>query len=205
MADKGYHKTETIAELSEERGVRTYIPEREQRGRRRWTDKPASQQNAFYANRRRVRGDREQTPAAATKRSGGADVCPHLRDGRRTADLAPRTRRRAQALADPGRGAELGPDPPHAVRHGHGQEPAGGWASFCVFSILPWESYRALPNARGTQFARNSIPPTTTQAHAISDLAQPKLPLSQRAASRQEAVVQLFLSFVSSSNRLYST
>jgi transposase len=60
VADKGYHKTETIADVSEERGVRTYIPEREQKGRRCWTDKPASQQKAFYANRRRVRGERSK-------------------------------------------------------------------------------------------------------------------------------------------------
>ena len=58
--DKGYHKTQTIAELSNGRGVRTYIPEREQKGRRRWTNKPTSQQAAFYANRRRVRGDRSK-------------------------------------------------------------------------------------------------------------------------------------------------
>ena len=57
-ADKGYHKTQTIAELSNGRGLRTYIPEREQKGRRRWTNKPTSQQAAFYANRRRIRGDR---------------------------------------------------------------------------------------------------------------------------------------------------
>jgi transposase len=58
--DKGYHKTETIAKVSEERGVRTYIPEREQKGRRRWANKPASQQKAFYGNRRRVRGERSK-------------------------------------------------------------------------------------------------------------------------------------------------
>lgn len=59
-ADKGYHKTETIADVSAERGVRTYIPERERKGRRRWTGKPAWQQKAFYANRRRVRGERSK-------------------------------------------------------------------------------------------------------------------------------------------------
>ncbi len=58
VADKGYHKAETLAQLSEDRGVRPYIPEREQKGDRRWKDRPASQQKAFYANRRRVRGDR---------------------------------------------------------------------------------------------------------------------------------------------------
>ena len=60
VADKGYHKAETIAELSEDRGVRTYIPEREQKGDRRWTDRPASEQRAFYANRQRVRGKRSK-------------------------------------------------------------------------------------------------------------------------------------------------
>lgn len=59
-ADKGYHKTETIRDVSEERGMRTYIPERERKGRRRWSDKPAVQQKAFYANRRRVRGQRSK-------------------------------------------------------------------------------------------------------------------------------------------------
>jgi transposase len=40
-----------------ERGVRTYIPERRQKTRR-WTDKPMEQEQAFRANRRRVRGQR---------------------------------------------------------------------------------------------------------------------------------------------------
>jgi hypothetical protein len=60
VADKGYHKTETIAAMCEDRGMRTYIPEREQKGRRRWRNRSASQQKAFYANRRRVRGARSK-------------------------------------------------------------------------------------------------------------------------------------------------
>jgi len=36
--------------------VRSYIPERLQKGRRKWEDK-AEEQEAVYANRRRVRGD----------------------------------------------------------------------------------------------------------------------------------------------------
>lgn len=54
-ADKGYHKNETLAEL-ERHGVRSYIPERKQKSRV-WTDKPAEQEAAFRANRRRVRGN----------------------------------------------------------------------------------------------------------------------------------------------------
>lgn len=55
VADKGYHKAQTLRELND-RGFRTYIPERKQKGHRRWTDKggtPTSR--AFHANRARVK------------------------------------------------------------------------------------------------------------------------------------------------------
>lgn len=58
VADKGYHKAETLQTVQEVQGVRTYIPEQKYRGRRRWQDKPAEQQAIVYANRRRVRGTR---------------------------------------------------------------------------------------------------------------------------------------------------
>jgi transposase len=52
--DKGYHKAITIREL-QRRGVRTYIPERKQRGQRRFTDKGGwFTARAVYANRARV-------------------------------------------------------------------------------------------------------------------------------------------------------
>lgn len=53
VADKGYHGTELITELTR-RGIRTYIPERKQRARR-WTDKPEGHETAFRNNRRRMR------------------------------------------------------------------------------------------------------------------------------------------------------
>ena len=59
VADKGYHKNETLAD-STDCGLRTYIPEPERNGRRRWTDKPPEQEQAFRANRRRVRGRRSK-------------------------------------------------------------------------------------------------------------------------------------------------
>ena len=52
--DKGYHDNGLLAGLAR-RGVRTYIPERRQKGRA-WTDKPPEQEEAYRANRRRVRG-----------------------------------------------------------------------------------------------------------------------------------------------------
>jgi len=58
VADKGYHKADTLQTVQEVQGVRTYIPEQKYRGRRRWQDKPEGQQGIVYANRRRVRGQR---------------------------------------------------------------------------------------------------------------------------------------------------
>jgi Transposase DDE domain. len=57
VADKGYHKANTL-ELADDLDIRTYIPEPKRRYRYRWIDKSAGQQEAVYANRRRMRGDR---------------------------------------------------------------------------------------------------------------------------------------------------
>ena len=57
VADKGYHKAEVLAALSNF-GVATYVPERRDARRRRWTNKPASWKDAVYGNRRRVKGAR---------------------------------------------------------------------------------------------------------------------------------------------------
>jgi transposase len=56
--DKGYHKAETIQILSEVQHVRTYIAEPKQTRRRKWKDKEPGQQEAVYANRRRIKGKR---------------------------------------------------------------------------------------------------------------------------------------------------
>jgi hypothetical protein len=53
VMDKGYHDNGLLAQFVE-RGVRTYIPERRQKNRC-WTDKPVEYEQAFRANRRRVR------------------------------------------------------------------------------------------------------------------------------------------------------
>jgi len=57
-ADKGYHATEQLTVIAEQTPYRTYIPEPELKHNRRWTDKPAVQKAAVYANRRRVKGKR---------------------------------------------------------------------------------------------------------------------------------------------------
>lgn len=53
-ADKGYHSAETL-ELCESLGLRTYIPERKQKHKSRWTDKPDGYQRSVYNNRSRVK------------------------------------------------------------------------------------------------------------------------------------------------------
>jgi transposase len=58
-ADKGYHKASTL-ELADALDFRTYVPEPKRRHRYHWIDKAAGQQEAVYANRRRVRGDRSK-------------------------------------------------------------------------------------------------------------------------------------------------
>src|SRR3974390_601633 len=53
--DKGYHSGAVVKRMKAY-GLRSYIPEKKQKGRRNWTGKAAEQQ-AVYANRRRVRGE----------------------------------------------------------------------------------------------------------------------------------------------------
>jgi len=57
VLDKGYHAVSTLVEC-EQRGIRSYIPERKASGRRNWKNKPAGSEHAFRGNRRRVRGPR---------------------------------------------------------------------------------------------------------------------------------------------------
>src|SRR5271157_4045040 len=55
VADKGYHSGAAVERVKSYR-VRSYIPERQQKGRRHWEGK-AAQQQAVYANRRRMQGN----------------------------------------------------------------------------------------------------------------------------------------------------
>src|SRR5262249_23333719 len=57
VADKGYHKAETLADCAGA-GVRTYVPEARRSRQRAWADKPADWERAYRNNRRRVRGPR---------------------------------------------------------------------------------------------------------------------------------------------------
>ena len=52
------YKAETLQTLAEVQHVRAYIAEPKQTRRRRWQDKEPGQQEAVYANRRRIQGSR---------------------------------------------------------------------------------------------------------------------------------------------------
>jgi hypothetical protein len=58
VADKGYSKNETLAELEFTEGLRTYVVEPKHAQRRNWKDKPDEQRLAVTNNRRRTRGKR---------------------------------------------------------------------------------------------------------------------------------------------------
>ncbi len=66
VADKGYHSAENI-ELADSLSLRTYIPERKQKGKRRWSNKPAGFERAFRLNRQRTR--RAKSRALQRRRS----------------------------------------------------------------------------------------------------------------------------------------
>ena len=84
VADKGYHKAQTLAECQEWQ-TRTYIPE-PKRQKYNWEDKPAAWRRATAANRRRVRGARSkrlQKKRSERVERGFAHVC-ETGGGRRT-------------------------------------------------------------------------------------------------------------------------
>ena len=58
VADKGYHGEETLDQLQNESGVRTYIPEPTRKENRIWTDKSARRETSYRRNRRNTAGKR---------------------------------------------------------------------------------------------------------------------------------------------------
>jgi len=58
VADKGYHKNETLSDLEFTEGLRTYVAEPKQTHRRNWKNKPEEQRQAVLNNRRRTKGKR---------------------------------------------------------------------------------------------------------------------------------------------------
>jgi len=59
VADKGHHATDTL-ELADWLNIRTYIPERKPKGKRKWKNVSAAARRAFINNRQRTRGARSK-------------------------------------------------------------------------------------------------------------------------------------------------
>jgi len=57
VGDKGYHKLDTL-EWTAQNGIRTYIPEKQQRGARDWSHYTQAQKISYHNNRRRTKGPR---------------------------------------------------------------------------------------------------------------------------------------------------
>lgn len=77
VADKGYHKAETLA-WCEEQQIATCVAERKSKNPRRWTDKPEAWKHAVYSNRRRLcraRGKALQRRRSEVVERGFAHVC----------------------------------------------------------------------------------------------------------------------------------
>src|ERR1700675_296410 len=88
VTDKGYHSGAVVKRMKAY-GVRSYMPEKKPKGQRNWAGKAAEQQ-AVYANRRRVRGEygksllRRRGELVARRfahsHEAGAMAARHLRD-----------------------------------------------------------------------------------------------------------------------------
>jgi len=77
VADKGYHKNATLVWLGE-RDIRSYIPARNDKQKRRWDDKPDGWREVVYENRRRVareKGKQLQRRRAEVVERSFAHVC----------------------------------------------------------------------------------------------------------------------------------
>jgi transposase len=130
VTDKGYHSGAVVKRMKAY-GVRSYIPEKKQKGRRNWAGKQAEQQ-AVYANRRRVRGEYGQEFTAAARRIRGAQLRALLRDGRDAALPSARTRKHSEAATDPRGRVQSEPDPAHIAGRGH----AAGVEKPCCTSVF---------------------------------------------------------------------
>ena len=57
VADKGYHKLDTLV-WTAENGIRTYLPEKQHRGARDWSQHTPARKRCYHNNRRRTKGPR---------------------------------------------------------------------------------------------------------------------------------------------------
>jgi hypothetical protein len=146
VADKGYHSGPVLEEMKAV-GVRTYIPEKKQTGKRHWVGK-AGEQKAVYANRQRLQRPKGQRTAAQARGVDRTDLRTLLRDGRHAADASEKTQQHSEAAADPRRRSESGIAAEDPVRKRHTEEPARA----LVDTTVPFRVARA-----GTGFKHSEV------------------------------------------------
>ena len=108
VTDKGYHSGAVLQRVKSYE-VCSYIPEKQQKGRRNWQGKPAEQQAVY-----RIGGGYEavwQEFTAATWRVGGTQLRTLLRNRRHASLPSPRTGQHFEAAVDSCRSVQLELDP----------------------------------------------------------------------------------------------
>ena len=117
VTDKGYHSGAVVKRMKAY-DVRSYIPEKKQKGRRNWAGKAgrtASGVREPAAGAGRVR----QEFTAAARRIGRAQLRALLRDGRDAALPSARTGKHSEAATDPRGCVQSKPDPAQTAGRGH--------------------------------------------------------------------------------------
>jgi len=117
VSDKGYHSGAVIQRVKSYE-VRSYIPEKQQKGRRNWQGKPAEQQ-AVYENRRRVRSEYGKSLLRRRGELVERSFRALLRDRRPTALPLTRTGQHFEAAVGSCWRLQPEPDPAPAAGCGH--------------------------------------------------------------------------------------
>ncbi len=109
VTDKGYHSG-AVVERVKSYEIRSYLPEKQQKGPRNWQGK-AEEQQAVYQNRRRVRGNYGKSLLQAARRVSGTQLRALLRHRRHEAHAPPRTREHSEAAVGACRRVQPQPHP----------------------------------------------------------------------------------------------
>ena len=121
MTDKGYHSGAVVKRMKAYE-VRSYIPEKKPKGRRNWAGKQAEQQ-AVYANRRRVR--RSEYGKSLLRRRGELverSFAHCYETGRNAALPSARTGKHSEAAVSSCRRVQSKPDPAQTTGAGTPRE-----------------------------------------------------------------------------------
>jgi hypothetical protein len=160
VTDKGYHSGKTVLAL-EQVEARSYIPE-PKRPRRKWDGKTEEQQ-AVYANRRRVKGSHGKAAFEKTWGVARTILCPLLRNWGDETNPSSRPRKHSEAAIDSRVCVQPKPDLPTEFgrRDTAGTTKPTGHPNF-GFYVVACRTYGARKGHRtpSAQF-RNSKPPPT--------------------------------------------